>query len=319
MIDASVAILPRYIDSTMLTTFRSCPRKFYNEHILGRRPTETSPDLHAGACFASALETFYRRAYGRDGKVTEHSIQAGRIAAIKHFTTAWGTYEPPANHIKTQGNVWLALEQYLETYPPDRDHVQPYRDFDGRPMLEYTFAIPLSTAAGFPEHPDGDEFILCGRFDMLGTYHTRPCIKDEKTTRAAGANWADQWNLRNQFLTYVWACQQSGFPTLDTAVIRGVVIQKTNPRQIEAIKVYPPHLIQRWHNQLRWDLARIRRAWDEDYWDFNLGETCTSYGLCPFMTSCQAQDPLTWLKDMPIVRWNPLKKDPLETPPNAIM
>ncbi|MGH7472320.1 MAG: PD-(D/E)XK nuclease family protein [Candidatus Methylomirabilales bacterium] len=303
------AILPRHIDSTMITAFRACPRKFYNEFVLGHRPVEIGPDLHAGGCFATALEAFYRTYFTRPGTPT-HRLELGRIAAIKAFTAAWGLYEPPANHIKTQGNVWLALEQYLETYPPHTDHIQPYLNHDGEPMLEYTFAIPLEE--GFPHHPDGDAFLLCGRFDMLGTYHGRPCIKDEKTTKYAGATWADQWNLRNQFLTYVWACQQSGFPTLNTAVIRGVIIQKTNPRQVEAIKVYPPHLISRWYDQLRRDLHRLRRAWDDDHWDFNLGETCTNYGLCPFMTSCQALDPMLWLKDLPILRWDPLHRDPTQ-------
>ena len=48
MTDSLTPILPGYIDATMTTCFRSCPRKFYDEFVLGLRPPGLSIDLHAG-------------------------------------------------------------------------------------------------------------------------------------------------------------------------------------------------------------------------------------------------------------------------------
>lgn len=166
-------------------------------------------------------------------------------------------------------------------------------------------------------HPSGSPFLYCGRFDMLGSHDGRPVVRDEKTTGGSiGDRWAEQWNLRGQFLGYVWACQQCGLD-LDSVVVRGVGIQKTQLRQIEAIKTYSNMLVSRWHEQLRRDLWRIRRAWDEGYWDFNFGESCTAYGNCIFMRVCESGSPEAWLNEFEVRRWNPLQKNPIEEKPDA--
>lgn len=311
--------LPIYVDSTMLTCFRSCGQKFWKEFILGRRPPGLSIDLHAGACFATALETIRRHIF-RDKKPFHEALILGHAA----FMQAWGEFEipPHKNTSKTKDRVWEAVEDYFKTYSPLTDHVQPYIASNGEPTLEYTFAIPLEPAAHpqdsdlfakdvFPLHPSGSPFLYCGRFDMLGVSNGETIPVDEKTSgRSADTNWAESWNLRNQFLGYVWALRQCGLDT-SSLLVRGVSILKTKLGQAEALKTYSDGLLKRWHEQLRRDLWRIRRSWNEDYWDYNFGDTCTQYGNCVFMASCQSEQPLLWLQDLEVRSWNPLAKNPV--------
>lgn len=301
------AVLPPYIDSTMLSAFRSCPRKFYNEFLLGLRPKEISIHLHAGGCLATALEHFYDAVFNKNLPTNE----ALKIA-FTSYTKSWGDYSTDGDGTaKSYDRMWEALMDYIVTYPPHTDVVQPYRSDDGHVTTEFSFAIPLD-APQFPLHPITKEpFIYAGRFDMLGNYQNRPCVRDEKTTGYAGPTWAEQWDLRAQFMGYVWACQQSGIP-LDTVIVRGIVIQKTQIRQMEAIKIYPKYMIDRWYTQLARDLHRLVDCWNNSYFDYNFGDACNAYGKCIFTSVCRAKEPEIWMNEYKISRWNPLLRVPVE-------
>lgn len=313
-------LLPQQIDSTMILCFRSCPQKFWNEFVLGLRPAGLSVDLHAGGCFASALETFYHR------YLQTRDFQSSLAFAHAAFMHEWGDFEIPEykKTAKTKDRTWEAVEFYLSHWPPETDYVQPLL-FEGKPTLEFSFAVPLEPACApsridgtghtfpaFPLHPSGDPFIYCGRFDMFGTYEGRMVVRDEKTTgKSIGQNWAEQWDLRSQFIGYTWACRSLGFD-VDTVIARGLAIQKTQFVPAEAIKIYSDFLRDRWLEQLRRDLWRLRRAWDEQYFDFNLGETCTSYGLCQFAPLCTSPSPESWHSLYEVRRWNPLSRNPVD-------
>lgn len=319
--------LPVMIDATQRSCFVSCHQKFYKEFCLGLRPPGLSIDLHAGSCLATGLEETYRGIY-QDGLSLEESLVRSHAA----FLLAWGDFEIPAwkRTAKTMDRVWEAIvgdgtpegQGYFEAYPPHTDEVKPFMTADGKPTMEYTFAIPLepaglygfeNTPGYFPLHPSGQPFLYCGRFDMLGQRASRPgsvIPRDEKTTGSSiGADWASKWKLRSQFIGYVWALQQCGF-TCDEVCVRGIGILKTKIVQIQDIQTYSQALIERWYEQLRRDLWKMRRCWDEGYWDFDLAEACTSYGNCIFMDSCTSRDPLNWLSEMEVRRWNPLFKNP---------
>lgn len=355
-------LLPLHIDSTMLTCFRSCPQKYLLEFVQGFRPPGLSIDLHAGACFAAALEEVRKQVY-MNGK----SLPEALLIAEARFFTDWGDVEVPEwkKTAKTKDRVWEAVvgdgttkgEGYFQRYQPLTDRMQPYYDREGKPTFEYTFAIPLEPcidpkdfepvgyerwigksgtqferaklsldkegnpnfenttntqmAPPFPAHPSGGPWLYTGRFDLLGTYEGRPTPLDDKTTGGSiGQNWSETWELRNQFLGYTWACQQCGLD-VEGVLVRGIAIQKTQIVHAEAFKPYSKHLIAKWYEQLRRDLWRLRRAYDERYFDYNFADACTSYGNCIFMPVCQSTNPESWLSNFEVRHWNPLLKNPV--------
>jgi PD-(D/E)XK nuclease superfamily len=308
------AILPAHIDSTMINSFRSCHQKFKNEYVFGLRPAEPSIDLHAGAVFSTTLEAFYRETY-TNGLDTSKAL----ARAYGTFQHEWGDFIiRKEKHPKTPENVWAAVEDYVRTYPPRSDSVQPYFT-DGAPSFEFSFAIPLDFP-NFPRHPvSGDPFFYVGRFDMFGKKDDRPVVRDEKTAQRLESNWAEKWDLRSQFLGYCWSLQYNGIPC-NTVVIRGVIITLTTIRQVEAVKTYPKHLIDRWFEQLRRDLESLVRCWNDGYFDYNLGDTCTAYSHCPFIALCSSPAPERWYDTYEVRRWNPLarNRNPLSNAPSSI-
>lgn len=309
--------LPTYIDSTMLTTFRSCRRKFYWSHVEGLTPRGKSIHLVAGGAFAAGLEAARRAAFNGGA---DHREQLE--AAFPAFLHEWGDFEPFSDTAKTFERTFGALEQYLAEFNPLTDYIQPLH-LDP-PSVEYSFAIPTSVV-----HPTTKEpFLFVGRFDMLAKYNDLPCIVDEKTTTALAYNWADQWGMRGQFIGYCWALQQLGVP-VNTAMIRGIAIQKTQNQFRTAVIQFPQHLIDRWYAQLIFDLNRIAAIYETEtddrlhgiyhslspaLWEFNFGDTCSSYGGCPFLNLCQAQDAEPFYTNYDRNRWDPLytsRKEPL--------
>lgn len=335
--------LPLHIDSTMVTCFRSCPQKFWQEFVLGLRPPSISIDLHAGGCFATGLEATYKALY-----VEKLSLEKALEKGLGAYVAAWGHFEIPEwkRTSKTMDRMWEAISNpegddknkgYFDIYRPLTDAVQPYLDPDGNPTFEYSFAIPLEPTGPnsfaktgreeyeksgitreslcFPEHPNGGPFLYTGRFDMLGSYNGRPIVRDEKTTGSSiGQHWAEQWNLRSQFMGYIWACQQCGID-VDSVCVRGISIQKTQIVHAEAFKTYSRFMLDRWHEQLRRDLWRLRRCYDEGHFDFNLGDACTAYGNCIFQNVCQSPNPESWQSEFVVRHWNPLDKNPIKEAP----
>jgi len=308
-------ILPAHIDSTMTSCFRSCPRKYYNEFILGLRPPGVSIDLHAGGAFAHCVEVVRREVF-----INQRSLADALLRASAAFEIYWGDFQIP-DHKKTNKRperVWAAVESYFAAYPPLTDHIQPYF-IDGKPTLEFTFAIPLeplpygsmTSRDDWPLHPvSGDPFMYVGRFDLLGEYMGMPIVSDDKTSGSGHyANWSEKWDLRGQFIGYTWACKQLGID-VDSCAVRGVGIQATQIAHAEAIKVYSDDLRARWLEQLRRDLWRIVQCWEDGYFDYNFAESCTDYGNCIFSTSCQSSTPGVWLNNFEVRRWDPTKADP---------
>ena len=303
-------ILPRHIDATMISCLRSCMQKFKLEFCYGLRPAAFSVDLHAGACFATAIETV-----GKCVHEQKLPLEAALQRALAVFLDAWGDFVPEKDTPKTRDRVWEAVEEYFKMWPPLTDHVQPHF-VDGKATYETTFAIPLEPAdeyrdddTSFPLHPSGEPFIYCGKLDRLGDWRGKLVGQDEKTTTSIGSRWADQWQLRSQFTGYCWALQQMGLP-VDTIVVRGIGILKTKFTLVEAAPTYDDFKINRWYDQLRRDMWRLRRAWDEDYFDFNLAEACVSYGGCPFVGVCASPNAEAWMGQYSVARWNPLAKNP---------
>lgn len=290
----------------MLSCFRSCPRKFYLEFCYGLRPAGLSVDLHAGACFATAIETVYREVW-----LHKSPLDTAMLKAHAAMLVAWGDFEIPEwkSTAKTFDRMWELVEFYFTKYSPRTDHIQPYFAADGNPTFEYSFAIPLMLEDGFPLHPSGEPFLYSGRIDLLGQMGNRTVIRDEKTMgRSFSSDWSQLWNLRGQFMGYVWAIQQLGIDC-DTVVIRGMSVLKTLLDTQEATKTFSRFMIERWYDQLRRDLWRIHRSWDENHFDFNFGETCTSYGKpCIFHNSCESFTPEAWFADFEVRRWSPLTR-----------
>src|SRR5262245_15320899 len=133
---------PPQIDSSTLSTWRSCRKKFFWSSISSLYPLGKSVHLIAGGAFAAGMEAARRLAFGgtRNNKTSHHDLLE---AAFPAFAREWGDYIPPEESSKSFHNVFQALSEYLSLYPPQEDVIQPLIRPTGEPTVEFTFTIPL--------------------------------------------------------------------------------------------------------------------------------------------------------------------------------
>ena len=288
--------LPYIIDSTMLSTYRSCPRKFWAQYVVNAKGEDESVHLHAGAAWASAMEAT-RLAYFDQGASAGTAEDIGKAV----LASEWGDPLQFASETKNLRRMTEAFDYYHEQAFPLEDEHAPPEKIGGQLMVECSFAVPLGL-----RHPDGEEFIFVGRADCVVQHAGGLWLLDDKTTGGRlGSNWESQWKRRGQFSGYVWALRQQGID-IDGVLVRGIAIQKTQFKHQEVVSPRADHQVDEWLEQTHMNLKDICHQFEYDNWRASLGESCTNYGKeCAYMDACLAPNTRDVIEAMPRVRWNP--------------
>jgi len=290
---------PNVLDSSLMATFKSCPRKAQLEYLEHWKPGEQSVHLHAGKAYASGIEAG-RIAFYVEGKSEQDSVALALQTLLKEY----GDFQCPPESAKSAERTAGALEFYFSHYRLGEDKAIPMTLPGGKRGIEFNFLEPIEI-----NHPvTGDPMLYSGRMDMMCEYEGMKLGEDDKTTSQLGASWPRQWDLRSQFTGYVWGAGRAGIK-LDGFLVRGVSILKTKYDTLQAITYRPQWLVERWYEQLLKDAARLIQAWESGYFDYNLDHACAEYGGCPFTSVCQMRDPAPLLRSRFQRRvWDPVAR-----------
>lgn len=292
---------PKAIDSTLRASFVACPRKFQLQYLEHWKKKRTSVHLVAGGAFAEGMDV--TRTQFATGDTPEQALAAGAKALIRKY----GDFEAEDDHNKSLANMVAALGESFAHHGFSTDPLQPHILPNGKPAVEFSFAIPISEDLLHPE--TGDPILYTGRFDMLGEMQDNLWVVDDKTTGYIGKQWFNQWTLRSQLTGYCWAAREYGYPVVG-AIIRGLAIRKKDFGHAESIQYRPDWMITRWHMQLQRDIQRMIRSWEEGYFDYTLDGACSDYGGCDFLEVCSSPNPERWLAtDFEQRIWDPLARE----------
>jgi hypothetical protein len=292
---------PEYLDSTMISAYKSCPYKFFLEYVLNLKPKELSVHLHAGASFAAGLEAA-RNAFYVQGKDASESEAIGLGALLQ----AYGAFECPPDSAKSAARMAGAMEFYFDNYPLGADGAVPITLPGGKRGIEVSFAEPLPI-----QHPvTGNPLLYCGRLDMAANFAGGLFVEDDKTTSQLGATWSKQWDLRSQFTGYCWGMWKAAGIRPNGVLVRGVSILKTRYDTQQAITYRDERQIEEWYNVMLDCVRDMLRDWERRWWRKDLDHACTEYGGCPFRNPCMSPDPAPWLEQYFEPRlWNPLTRE----------
>jgi len=285
----------------MLSAFRSCFRKGSWEYFEHWKPKNQSVHLHAGKAFASGLEAA-RLAFYLEGASERDAVAHGLGVLLREY----GDFECPEDSAKSAVRMAGAFEFYFDQYPMSKDRAVPVTMPGGKKGIEFGFVEPIPDVT----HPEtGQPLLYSGRMDMLCEFSGGMFGEDDKTTSSLGASWAKQWDMRSQFTGYCWGAQKAGFP-LQGFLVRGVSILKTKYDTQQAITYRPQWMIERWYEEMVVLLERMKVAWAENRWSYNLDNACNEYGGCPFKKACLSEDPSPWLAiGFQQRRWDPFTRE----------
>ena len=276
---------PFVVNSSLLSAYRSCPRKAYLSSFEHWR-SDNSVHLVAGRAFAAGLECT-RNEFFFNKASAEDAIALG----IRALWLEYGTFPVPDDSDKSPIRMAGALEFYFFEYPLGADGAPPHRFPGGKHGIEFSFTEPLDVL-----HPvTGDPILYCGRADLVADAFGGLFLFDEKTTSRLGKQWLDQWDHRSQFTAYCWGLRSAGYKPAGV-VVRGVSILANGYGTAQAITYRSDWEIARWKEQTERDVRRMIENWREGYWDYNLDHACGEYGGCGFRRVCKSPDPDKWLR-----------------------
>lgn len=290
---------PTVIDSSMLSAFKSCPRKAYLGYFEHWKPAAESVHLVAGKAFASGVEAG-RRAFYIDHAAPEDAIALGLASLILEY----GTFETPENSPKSLWRMAGALEFYFHSYPLGADGARPHIFPSAAHGIEFSFCQPFPAI-----HPEtGDPLLFSGRADMAADAFGGVFLYDEKTTARLGAQWLNSWDHRSQFTSYCWGFREYGYKPAGV-VVRGISILKESYDTAQIISYRSDWEIERWLETSRRVVERMITCWKEGYWDYNLDDACNAYGGCSFTRVCKSPAPDGWLElYFHRKRWDPVAR-----------
>lgn len=299
------ADFPLVWNDSLRSAFVACPQAAYWEFFDHFKSPLPNVHLHAGKCWASALERTRMAFYG--DKIDAPTAQAYGLEQLVQDFGDFVVPERGSGSNKTLDRLIEAFSYYFLAFPLETDPVQPHYARDGKPMVEFNFALPIDPINLL--HPvTGEPLLYAGRADMIATYAGSLSVYDDKTTSSLGATWGQQWTRRSQFSAYAWAAREYGIP-ISQVVVRGIAILKTTINHQQAITIRTPHHIEEWHYQVVRDIKRAIECYKDGWFDKNLSDSCSSFGGCGFLQPCTSNNPTPWLEGQFVRKiWDPVNR-----------
>jgi hypothetical protein len=275
------------IDSTKLSEYQQCPRRFFYKYILGWRLESERNDLWFGTCWHMAMEHILLNGY------EPQSILDACLLFESKYREKYSDLTDDLYFPKVPGVVMRSLPEYCGKY---------YSDIAKYEVLYTEVAGTVPIAEGRVMHFKIDSILRDRRTNKVRS-------REHKTGSRNSRVWQDKFKMSIQVGTYDHALRCMFGPELvDGIEINGAIFSKGDSRKgehgkwefprIEIIK-YPEMSnvwlwnTNRWADLLDADMFALRNICGVD--DTIMPafiqntESCTDYWGCPYMDFC-----LTW-------------------------
>ena len=295
-------------DSTILGTFKTCPRLYQYLYLDGWSAKSESIHLRFGSEYHKALEHYdHLRAKGTDHEAALHNV----VGATMLRTFGWDvdTNSKAGKYKNRQSLIGLVVD-YLDHFGGD-DSAKTYIKADGEPAVELSFRFELDFGPDSVDTP----YLLCGHLDRVVEFNSALMVMDRKTTTTTlGSYYFEQWEPSNQMTLYTLA----GRVVLN-APIKGVVIDaaqlllESPNRFVRGFTYRTQDQLDEWLHDLQWTLRIAESYAEANHWPMN-DTACDKYGGCMFRDICSKSPTVRekflaadFIKLPEVDRWNPLK------------
>ncbi len=287
-------------DSTSLSTFVTCPRKYLYSILQGWTQEQRSVHLEFGGLYASALEHYHKhRAAGMsyDDAVRE----VVREVMVATWDADSGAPIDWLHNTKTRDTLIRSIVWYLEQFKDDP--MTTVILSDGRPAVEYSFSFALD-----------ETYTYCGHIDRLVLYGEDKdvYVQDQKTSGSTiTPRYFDGYSPDIQMTGYTLAGQIIfGLP------VKGVVIDAAQiavgfTKFERGFVARSTAMLEEFREEALHYIAEAKRCHDEGYYPMRR-TACGNYGGCEFRKVCALAPSL---RPMMLEgsfkrreRWDPLQK-----------
>lgn len=285
------------LDNTKRSCFRSCPRKFFLQHIHGLIPRKGSTALRYGSTWHTMLEHFYlhikNHGWTKDGRALSAAIEAGkktwdRETEKKSF---WDDY-------RTLENCCNSFLQYLNHYSMDENMLQVLAP-------EETFSVPVPlTDAEKLLYPQIAEYTLLfnGQRDLRIKLQGHKWLVEHKTTGQDLSVQAQRLRRSAQCLGYVWADQQQNEDPVEGILVSfhhlSARKSKTtgtygapNVQFARSPQLFTQQDLVEWRASFISAVADLATCIENNNWPMN-HDSCYTFGACSYVQLCEQMRPV---------------------------
>ena len=280
------SVKERIWDYSTLSSFQTCRKKYYWEHIRNLKPKIKGAALEFGGAIHSALDEYYT------------SKDMEKVKQV--FTQNWKDRE--GDEIRTVDNGIKMLEWYSRKYQHE-----PFTPL-GKPEQGFVFVI-------------GD-ILFGGRIDLPVEWDGNLWIMEHKTTTRLGSGYFNQYELDKQITGYIVAAESY----FKGRKVMGCIVNVMEPwkeliRPTAKSKAPEDHFARSpitrtdfLKERFKLNVQRIVRDihWCEENNEFmeaEKKEVCQYYNRpCPYLQLCQyGEDERVMERDYMVEKWEPFK------------
>lgn len=279
-------LLQIFIDSSSLTDFKLCPRRYYYSIVYGFQPSSESVHLTFGLLLHEAVEKYW---LFRLRQQMDH--REAQIQVVDYIMKATWNHElnkpwvpvgdERAVKAKNRHTLVRTVVWYLDTYQRD-----PVKTISVGPNQRLAVELPFKIESGYNTLSTNEKWTLCGRLDRIGELNQANYVVDVKTTsRAIGEDYYKRFTPNNQFSIYTIAAKSMfGVDAAGIIVDACQVVQSFSSFDRNIIDRNELEL-QQWQDDLGWHLKNLEDCAFNDNWPMN-DSACDMYGGCPFRQVC---------------------------------
>jgi len=279
-------------DSTSLTLFKECPRKYYYTIVQGFSTRERSVHLDFGIFLHEAYEFYHRaRAIGDDHEKALHATVEQSLVATVGWTSD-DKYKNRPNLIRTI--VW-----YLDEFKDD-----PAKTIvlsNGKPAVELSFRFEI------PEAPD---YLYCGHMDRIAEFSGDLYVFDYKSTkRALYTEYFAQFSPHNQMTGYTLGGKITFKQPVKGVIIDAAQVGVNFSRFVRGSAPRSDEVLEEWLSPTAYYVKLATSYAEADFWPL-YESSCDKFFGCQFRQVCSKspRQRQLWLEADYVKRlWDPLQ------------
>jgi PD-(D/E)XK nuclease superfamily len=277
-----------YIDSSSLSEFKICPRRYYYSMVLGRQPSAENIHLTFGTLLHKAVEMYHKARFHRDGGLTHIDALRASVKWLMKVTWDKENNRPWSSGDKYKNRFTLirTVVWYLDIHQEDLLTTALLQD--GRPAVE----LPFTIDSGYSSFT-GEEFRLCGTLDRIAIFQPDKnyYVTDIKTTQSTmGDFYFKKFTPDNQVSTYSIAGSIAYNMPVQGLIIDGIQIAIEFSRFERALIERSQSQLTEWQEDLGYWLMNLNHCAETENWPRN-DSACNLYGGCPFRAVCSQSNP----------------------------
>jgi hypothetical protein len=301
------------IDSSKLTEFMSCPRKYFYRYILGWAPDIQNIHLGFGTAWHEAIEYLIQV---EEERTDDHIQEAFRIFLETYrlsFDETWDEENAPKN----PAFAFLALGEAAARFNGLSIKVLHTEVPGTIPITDdKVIHFKIDCIAEGLEGPDVPGKIPPG---MIGVY-------DWKTSSQKSTSWGDQWRNATQPKTYIHAVNGLyGIERVFGVYMYGTAFRKMNAKvgagwMVQHIGGPPESMMawmwntRHWFSMIDWSHQALAESTPDDTimeaFPPNTTQCTAKFGTCPYIDFCEAHaNPLKTCAQPPagkvVEHWDP--------------